>query len=70
VKAPFVRGGLQGVLNARQLLTPFSGDPERDAGALIAVIRAGRVYAAFDSIAGPASLAFSAESRRDQSPSG
>jgi hypothetical protein len=45
-----------------ELREPLSGDPGRDGRAVIAAIRAGRVYTAFDSIAGPASLAFSAES--------
>lgn len=45
-----------------ELHEPLSGDPRRDARAVIEAIRNGRVYTAFDSIAGPASLAFSAES--------
>jgi hypothetical protein len=45
-----------------ELREALSGDPGRDAAALLASIRAGRVYVAFDSMAGPASLAFSAES--------
>jgi len=45
-----------------ELREPLSGDPERDARALIASIGDGRVYTAFDSVAGPASLAFSVES--------
>ena len=62
VKAPSYEAVFRAFSTRVELRTPFSGDPERDAGALIASIRAGRVYAAFDSIAGPASLAFSAES--------
>ena len=40
----------------------LSGNAEVDADAVVSAIRAGRVYAAFDSIAGPAWLRFVAES--------
>jgi hypothetical protein len=45
-----------------ELREPLSGDPARDADAVLGALRAGRVYTAFDGVAGPASLAFSAES--------
>jgi hypothetical protein len=45
-----------------ELRTALSGDADLDAAAVIAGIRAGRVYTAFDAIAGPASLDFTAES--------
>jgi hypothetical protein len=40
----------------------LSGEPERDAGMVIAAMKAGRVYTVFDAMAGPGSLAFTAES--------
>jgi len=43
----------------RQALT---GDPLIDAGVVLGAIKAGHVYAAFDGVAGPAALSFSAES--------
>jgi hypothetical protein len=45
-----------------ELPGPFSGDAVRDAADLIAAIAGGRVYTAFDALAGPAALAFTAES--------
>jgi hypothetical protein len=45
-----------------ELREPLTGDAVLDAGAVIAAMRAGRLYTAFDSIAGPATLSFTAES--------
>lgn len=45
-----------------ELRQPLSGDPARDGSAVISAVRAGRVYTAFDSVAGPGVLAFTAES--------
>ncbi len=45
-----------------ELREPLSGDAARDAGAIISALRAGRAYTAFDAIAGPGTLSFSAES--------
>ncbi|MFO7692557.1 MAG: CehA/McbA family metallohydrolase [Vicinamibacterales bacterium] len=62
VKAPSYEAMFRAFSLRVELREPFSGDPARDAGGLVAAIRDGRVYAAFDSVAGPASLAFSAAS--------
>jgi hypothetical protein len=40
----------------------LTGDPLVDAGLVVGAIRAGHVYTAFDGVAGPAALSFSAES--------
>jgi hypothetical protein len=45
-----------------ELREPLSGEAERDAATVIAAMRAGHVYTAFDAMAGPGSLAFTAES--------
>jgi hypothetical protein len=45
-----------------ELREPLSGDPDADARAVVAALRAGRVYTVFDSIAGPGALAFTAAS--------
>jgi hypothetical protein len=45
-----------------ELRESLSGEPGRDAGMVIAAMKAGRVYTAFDAVAGPGSLAFTAES--------
>ena len=48
-----------------ELREPLSGDPDADARAVVAALRAGRVYTVFESIAGPGALAFTAESGGD-----
>ncbi|MGE5198995.1 MAG: hypothetical protein ACM3H9_05100, partial [Rhodospirillaceae bacterium] len=45
-----------------ELDRPLSGDPGPDGDAVIAALKAGRAYTVFDSMAGPGTLAFSAES--------
>jgi len=45
-----------------ELSQALTGDPLVDAGLVLGAIKAGHVYAAFDGAAGPAALAFSAES--------
>ncbi len=62
VKAPSYEAIFESFSLRAELREPLSGDPVRDAETLIGAFRAGRVYTAFDGVAGPASLAFSAES--------
>ena len=45
-----------------ELSQALTGDPLIDAGLVVAAVKAGHVYAAFDGVAGPAALSFSAES--------
>ena len=45
-----------------ELREPWAGDANADAGALVAALKAGRVYTVFDAIAGPGVLGFTAES--------
>jgi hypothetical protein len=45
-----------------ELSQVLTGDPLFDAGLVVGAIKAGHVYAAFDGVAGPAALSFSAES--------
>jgi len=45
-----------------ELSQALTGDPTIDAALVVGAIRAGHVYAAFDGVAGPAALSFSAES--------
>jgi hypothetical protein len=62
VKAPSYETIFRAFSLRVELLAPLSGDAEADAGAVLAAIRAGRVYSAFDSTAGPAALSFTAKS--------
>jgi hypothetical protein len=62
VKAPSYEAIFRAFSLRVELQAPLSGDAEADAGALLAAIRAGRVYTAFDSTAGPAALSYTAES--------
>ena len=62
VKAPSYEAIFRSFAMRAELREPLSGDPARDADAVIGAFRAGRVYAAFDGVAGPAMLSFSAES--------
>jgi hypothetical protein len=49
-----------------EIEAPLSGDATRDAPLLLDAIRAGRVYAAFDGVAGPAVIDFTASSGGDR----
>ena len=62
VRAPSYEAVFRSFSLRAELREPMSGDPARDADAVIGAFRAGRVYAAFDGVAGPATLSFSAES--------
>jgi hypothetical protein len=62
VKVPSYESVFRAFSLGIELQAPLSGDAVADAGAVLAAIRRGRVYAAFDAIAGPAALSFTAGS--------
>jgi len=62
VKVPSYEAIFRSLSISVELRDPLSGDPGADARSVIAALRAGRVYAAFDSMAGPGALSFTAES--------
>jgi len=62
VKVPSYEATFRAFSLRLELQEPLSGDPAADARAVISALRAGRVYTAFDSIAGPGTLTFTAES--------
>jgi hypothetical protein len=62
VKAPSYEAVFRSFAMRAELREPLSGEPALDADAVLGAFRAGRVYASFDGVAGPAMLSFSAES--------
>jgi hypothetical protein len=62
VKVPSYESVFRAFSTRVELHEPLSGDAERDGGAVIAALRAGRTYTAFDAVAGPGVLSLAAES--------
>jgi hypothetical protein len=62
VKAPSYESIFRAFSLRVELPQALTGDPAADAEAVLAAVRAGHVYTAFDAVAGPAWLAFCGES--------
>jgi hypothetical protein len=62
IKVPSYESVFRGFSVRVELAAPWSGDAVEDAAALIAAIRAGHVYTAFDGLATPVSFVFDASS--------
>ena len=62
VKVPSYEAVFRSFSVRAELRGPLSGDPGADARSVVAALRAGRAYAAFDGMAGPGALSFTAES--------